>query len=282
MDFQETSFLAATGTSSNKNPFPHSPTNDHYNGEFEEEEEEAKKQNAVFTRQSVEVGLRAVPTSAMASSSSSQLHPTSSTSSSSPRIIVGSSNEGVFSNMAAKPSVIVGKTYEDPLPPSYDDLDLMGSPQQQVPPYFETTVMTQYGEDGDILIEGLPVGNMFIFVVNAVVSMSFDFIGFLLTTLLASSHAAKSGSKFGLGITLLRYGLFIKTRDVTEELDQARYFDPNSPETMEHLKKQNEWMSYLLMVVGFFMIMFSSAEYFRATRLRKAILTTAEASGATV
>lgn len=158
--------------------------------------------------------------------------------------------------MSAKPTaVVVGKTYEDPLPPSYEDLDLTQQHHQEVPPYFETTVMTQYGEDGDILIEGMPVGNMFIFVVNAVVSMSFDFIGFLLTTLLASSHAAKSGSKFGLGITLLRYGLFIKTRDVNEELDQARYFDPNSPETIDHLKKQNEWMSYLLMVVGFFMIM---------------------------
>lgn len=39
--------------------------------------------------------------------------------------------------------------------------------------------------------------------------MSFQFVGFLLTTLLSTSHAAKNGSRAGLGITLIQYGLYL-------------------------------------------------------------------------
>lgn len=42
--------------------------------------------------------------------------------------------------------------------------------------------------------------------------MSFQFIGFLLTFLLHSTHAAKLGSRAGLGITLIHYGFYLRTR----------------------------------------------------------------------
>jgi hypothetical protein len=41
--------------------------------------------------------------------------------------------------------------------------------------------------------------------------MSFQFVGFLLTTLLSTSHAAKNGSRAGLGVTLIQYGLYLGT-----------------------------------------------------------------------
>lgn len=40
--------------------------------------------------------------------------------------------------------------------------------------------------------------------------MSFQLVGFLLTYLLHSTHAAKNGSKAGLGITLIQYGFSLK------------------------------------------------------------------------
>ena len=41
--------------------------------------------------------------------------------------------------------------------------------------------------------------------------MSFQFVGFLLTYLLHTTHAAKHGSRAGLGITLIQYGFTIRT-----------------------------------------------------------------------
>jgi Protein of unknown function (DUF2370) len=35
--------------------------------------------------------------------------------------------------------------------------------------------------------------------------MTFDVLGFFLTTLMATSHAARYGSQSGLGLTLMRY-----------------------------------------------------------------------------
>lgn len=88
------------------------------------------------------------------------------------------------------------------------------------PPYFDTTVhapgLGGIGVTGgmgggleEILIEGLPLGNPFSFFWSLLVSMSFQFVGFLLTTLLSTSHAAKNGSRAGLGVTLIQYGLFL-------------------------------------------------------------------------
>lgn len=40
--------------------------------------------------------------------------------------------------------------------------------------------------------------------------MAFDFIGFVLTFFLATSHAAREGARAGLGLTLIRYGLYVQ------------------------------------------------------------------------
>lgn len=62
------------------------------------------------------------------------------------------------------------------------------------------------------MVDGLPTGSFFSFLWNFLVSMSFQFVGFLLTFLLHSTHAAKLGSRAGLGITLIHYGFYLRTR----------------------------------------------------------------------
>lgn len=63
-----------------------------------------------------------------------------------------------------------------------------------------------------MMFDGLPTGSFFSFLWNFLVSMSFQFVGFLLTFLLHSTHAAKLGSRAGLGITLIHYGFYLRTR----------------------------------------------------------------------
>jgi hypothetical protein len=95
------------------------------------------------------------------------------------------------------------------------------------PPYFDATVhapgtggyLSAFGGApgsggiDEVLIEGLPLGNIFSFFWSLLVSMSFQFLGFLLTTMLSTSHGAKNGSRAGLGITLIQYGLFMQNHE---------------------------------------------------------------------
>lgn len=63
------------------------------------------------------------------------------------------------------------------------------------------------GEVPDMMQDGMMVGTIFAFCWNLFVSASFQFIGFILTFLLHSTHAAKFGSRVGLGASFVQYGL---------------------------------------------------------------------------
>ncbi|TKA54653.1 hypothetical protein B0A53_03060 [Rhodotorula sp. CCFEE 5036] len=127
----------------------------------------------------------------------------------------GQGNDGVFANLAAKPDnpggldiVGEGPDKDEVLPP-YE-----AAQHDPSPAYWETTVIAPSGPLGpdDILVDGMPVGNVFSFVWNLLVSMSFQFVGFLLTFILHTTHAAKNGSRAGLGITLIQLGFYLKQR----------------------------------------------------------------------
>lgn len=112
----------------------------------------------------------------------------------------GLQNDGVFSNMMAKPTV----SNEDPsndIPPTYEEASA-----DATPPYWDASVFLPYD---DVLVDGLPVGNIINFIWNLMVSSAFLFIGFLLTYLLHTSHAAKEGSRAGLGVTFISYGYYM-------------------------------------------------------------------------
>ncbi|RKP01556.1 hypothetical protein CXG81DRAFT_4050, partial [Caulochytrium protostelioides] len=60
-----------------------------------------------------------------------------------------------------------------------------------------------------VLYDGMPVGWVGTFFLNYVMSASFDIFGYLITSLAATSQAAKQGARAGMGITLMRYGMVI-------------------------------------------------------------------------
>lgn len=64
-----------------------------------------------------------------------------------------------------------------------------------------------------MVIDNLPVGSVFAFLWNLLVSVSFQFVGFLLTYLLHTTHASKYGSRAGLGVTLIQYGFYMRSAE---------------------------------------------------------------------
>lgn len=104
---------------------------------------------------------------------------------------------------------IVPEDARQDAPPSY-----ASAQADAVPPYWETTVHAPFASDsaGDMVIDSLPTGSLFSFFWNLLVSVSFQFVGFLLTYLLHTSHAARYGSRAGLGITLIQYGFALRNR----------------------------------------------------------------------
>lgn len=160
----------------------------------------------------------------------------------SPRV-VGATNAGVFSNLSARPDNTqpadgdnyVPETEQKEGPPSYQ-----AALRDAVPPYWDTTVVlpsssSPFGPlsssiSGDeILIDGMPSGNLFSFAWNVIVSVSFQFVGFLLTYVLHTTHAAKYGSRVGLGMTLIQFGFSLRSR--AEQLIETGRFptDPDDP-----------------------------------------------------
>jgi hypothetical protein len=63
-----------------------------------------------------------------------------------------------------------------------------------------------------MIIDHLPTGSVFSFLWNLLISISFQFVGFLLTYLLHTTHAARFGSRAGLGVTLIQYGFALRAR----------------------------------------------------------------------
>jgi hypothetical protein len=140
---------------------------------------------------------------------------------------VGGGQSGVFANLSARPDGQPVERREDGVEFANED-ELKDAPpsyqtalRDAVPPYWDTTVVlpsssSPFGPlhssiNGDeILIDGMPSGNFFGFVWNLIVSVSFQWVGFLLTYVLHTTHAAKHGSRAGLGITLVRFGLYLR------------------------------------------------------------------------
>lgn len=144
----------------------------------------------------------------------------------------GMGQDGVFGNLNAKPDGRRRRNRgsgdpddrgedddieDETLPPTYEV-----AAADAAPGYWETTIAPgglgwtpgggHVGEVEDLILEGLPIGNFFGFAWNLLVSMCFQFVGFLLTYLLHTTHAARCGSRAGLGITLIQYGFYLRTR----------------------------------------------------------------------
>ncbi len=189
------------------------------------------------------------------------------------------------------------------------------------PPYWETTItLPGSGVPGsdEVYVDGLPVGSVFSFAWNAMISMSFSFVGFLLTYLLHTTHAAKNGSRAGLGLTLVQYGFYMKgsPKDTPGADPNGQFggggggggngnappsdpnshdFDPNaiagsvaaaaaaaaasssntaSSSTSEGLASlaSSDWVSYILMIIGWFILIRAVSDFLRARRHEQLVL----------
>jgi len=217
----------------------------------------------------------------------------------------GTDNDGVFANVMAKPTrarQILGENGEVHLvpeettaeaPPTYHEAQL-----DAVPQYWETTVHAPVNTDpnADMIVEDLPTGSFIIFVSNTFISFFFGFVGFLLTYLLHTSHAGKYGSRAGLGMTLIQYGIVSKNNQLLDEGEDLRgiYINsttgllemgprpPPSPpvhnlgqnETMEitdELQSTHDWASLVLMTMGWMLLLFSIVSYYRVKRWEMSI-----------
>lgn len=156
----------------------------------------------------------------------------------------------------------------------------------QAPPYWETTILAPgLGGFDEVFVNGMPVGSLFSFVWNGMITISFPVIGFLLTYLLHSTHAAKNGSLAGLGLTMIQYGFSMR-----DELDgdgprvhgpdgyakpkdpNSHEFDPGNVTNPTNAVAVDEWFSYLMMIAGWFILIKSIADFLQARRNEQLIL----------
>ncbi|EIW84059.1 hypothetical protein CONPUDRAFT_163294 [Coniophora puteana RWD-64-598 SS2] len=215
----------------------------------------------------------------------------------------GAENDGVFANVSAKPTRpstvrvvgedgnihMVPEETQSTAPPSY-----AAAQADAAPPYWETTVHAPAGLDGDggLVIEDLPSGTLFAFGANLFTSFFFQFVGFILTYLLHTSHAAKYGSRAGLGLTLIQYGFYsrgnngyaggedgVAYNDETSLLGGRRgrggptpTADIPSPgsEPLGGLTSR-EWASFLLMTLGWFLLLSSLIGFWRIKHWERAL-----------
>jgi hypothetical protein len=129
------------------------------------------------------------------------------------------------------------------------------------------------------------------------ISMSFQLVGFLLTYLLHTTHAAKNGSRAGLGITLVQYGFYMKGSGSSaspgngQDPQYSQPPDPNShnfdPNTVGATAQgmdstgssggwsevaSSEWLAYVLMVVGWFILIRAVSDFLKARRHEQLVL----------
>ncbi|KAF8199605.1 metal homeostatis protein bsd2 [Pholiota molesta] len=202
----------------------------------------------------------------------------------------GIENDGVFANVTAKPQPvrtvraangevhIVPEDNQKESPPSY-----LEAQADAVPAYWETTIHAPAGLDGSqLIIDDLPTGSFLVFCLNIFVSFFFQFVGFLLTYLLHTSHAAKFGSRAGLGLTLIQYGFYSRAFASEEQGDDAaavptdaawgkRTAGPSATIQTQMTPSSRDWLSFLFMTVGWFLLLSSVIGYWRVKRWESSI-----------
>jgi len=237
----------------------------------------------------------------------------------------GFENDGVFANVMAKPTVqasgqlegddidgvyVMPEDAQKDAPPSY-----ASAQADSVPPYWETTIHAPSSLSpgnmlpGELPIDGLATGTLFSFLWNMLVSISFQFVGFLLTYLMHTTHAAKLGARAGLGLTLVQYGFALRTNEEQSsegmgmgmETDLATTSPPAVPSFATAAEADNwfaahpnatalgdpsivgdpstfmndvttEWLAFLLMTIGWFILLNSLLGFWRIKRYERSIL----------
>jgi len=156
-----------------------------------------------------------------------------------------------------------------------------------------------------MIIDSLPSGSLFSFLWNMLVSISFQFVGFLLTYLLHTTHAARLGARAGLGVTLIQYGFALRSRGDSADdtsgdawsgwvaprptfataAEATAYYSnatavgmiPTATLTQEEANEivadaTSEWLSFFLMTIGWFILLTSVLGFWRVKRWERGVL----------
>lgn len=213
----------------------------------------------------------------------------------SPGRFIGRGTDGVFRNLMAKPDTESNRIDLENNPPSYEEAAADATPE-----YWESTVISPMYED-EVFVEGLPVGNVANFVWNGLVTVAFQFVGFILCYLLHTSHAAKQGSRAGLGITFVVYGYGMVPSNFGNSRKVPQRYEPNDPDSFDihrsspinnggvtdtyqsNLNSGIEdptkledssapYFAYGLIAFGLFITIKSFADYYRVKQMERVIL----------
>ena len=135
--------------------------------------------------------------------------------------------------------------------------------------------------------------------------MSFYLVGFLLTYLLHTTHAAKNGSRAGLGITLVQYGFYMRSGahksspSAPQDADNPAFAPPADPNShdfnpsaqsdgaaaataaaMDQTAQaasmsssgSTDWLAYALMIVGWFILIRAVSDFIKARKHEQLVL----------
>lgn len=162
-----------------------------------------------------------------------------------PGRFVGQGTDGVFRNLMAKPDTELLRVGQEVHPPTYEEAAADATPE-----YWETTMISPMYED-EVFVQGLPVGNVANFVWNTLVTVAFQLVGFILCYLLHTLHAAKHGTRAGLGILLIMYGYNIVPANLGRLDRIPPKYEPANPNAFDiskslSIKTGNRLDTYLL------------------------------------
>jgi len=230
-----------------------------------------------------------------------------------PRVVGGgTNNDGVFANVTAKPVrsarivaddgnvFLAPETTQSQAPPSYAEAQT-----DAVPPYWETTVVAP-SEPGEMIVDDLPTGSVLVFTFNLFTSFFFQFLGFVITYFLSTTHAARYGARAGLGLTFIQYGAYWRAAQNTEpgpsraEQQEMNWWNetmtgiasspdsaaaPNSTMLLESIMNQNgtdtgkmyygnggkDWLALFFMTFGWVLLFTSIVGFWRVKRWEMSI-----------
>lgn len=88
---------------------------------------------------------------------------------------------------------------------------------------------------------------------------------------------SQNGSRAGLGFSLVRYGFYMRSREFSSEYgdsDTTSGSDTTDGDGTGALGERSDWVAYMLMVVGWFIIIRAMADFYQAKKMEKIIATT--------
>lgn len=211
-----------------------------------------------------------------------------------PGSFVGQGTDGVFRNLMAKPDTEAERVTQEQHPPTYEEAAADASPE-----YWETTMLGPMYEN-EVFVQGLSVGNLANFVWNALVTVAFQLVGFILCYLLHTSHAAKQGTRAGLGVMFIMFGYDrIPSNFGRSDKIPVRY-EPDDPDQFDITKStpfkagskvdsfhllmfsqqdsvllantKTPYLAYGLIAFGLFIIIKAEIDYYKVKQKEKQIL----------